>query len=33
MIEGMDEVLNALKVDGTLVPIEVDARVTGFWGE
>ena len=33
MIEGMNEVVNALKVDGTLVPIEVEARVAGFWGE
>src|SRR5215203_1602283 len=27
MIDGMDEVVNILKVDGTLVPIEVEARV------
>src|SRR5215203_1107598 len=27
MTEGMDEVVNILKVDGTLVPIEVEARV------
>jgi len=33
MIEGMDEVVNILKVDGTLVPIDVEARVAGFWGE
>ena len=33
MIDGMDEVVNILKVDGTLVPIEVEARVAGFWGE